>query len=98
MSLACGNMYRSALLLVLLAATSLPHELRAVPNSRSEDQCHAKHYSSFIGKPVEKLEQAELPNARFVCSICAATADVIASRLTVIYSERSKRILKMFCQ
>jgi hypothetical protein len=91
------SQFRSGLLLVLLTAASIPHDLRAAFKPEME-QCHAKDYTRFIGKPVRDLEQLELQNTRFVCNVCAATADVIATRLTVIYSEKSKLILKLFCQ
>jgi hypothetical protein len=68
-------------LILVAAASSLPHELHAAFRPQVDGQCQAKGYLGYIGKPV-----------------CATTADVIASRLTVIYSEKTKRILKMYCQ
>jgi hypothetical protein len=85
-------------LILVAAASSLPHELHAAFRPQVDGQCQAKGYLGYIGKPVGDLEQFRLPNARFVCNVCATTADVIASRLTVIYSEKTKRILKMYCQ
>lgn len=63
------------------------------------DDCHASQFVRFIGRPVAELEQMDLANARFLCTPnCAGTADVQSSRLTVIYSEKTKRIIKLRCE
>jgi hypothetical protein len=61
------------------------------------DQCGAKQYERFIGKPVTALQDMSLPEVRFVCSNCAMTMDVRTSRLTVIYSDKTKLITKLSC-
>jgi hypothetical protein len=72
-------------------------QAHAAPD-RLPDSCGASRFTQFIGKPVTDLENMNPPDTRFVCKEdCVTTADVRASRLTVIYSRKSKRILSLAC-
>ncbi|MBR0750001.1 hypothetical protein JQ582_39435 [Bradyrhizobium japonicum] len=55
-------------------------------------------FAQFIGKPVTDLENMNPPDTRFVCKEdCVTTAVVRVTRLTVIYSRKTKRILSLAC-
>lgn len=81
----------------VFAALGFVDQARAA-SKQSPDQCHASEFIRFIGKPVADLEEMQLPDARLVCEHCATTADVRASRLTIIYSEKSNRISRLKCE
>jgi len=47
---------------------------------------------------VSEMQRLNLRNARFVCiEGCLATADVRATRLTVFYTNKTNRVLGLFC-
>ena len=85
----------SCLTFVTVASANPAH---AAPRSFADD-CHASELLRFIGKPVSSLQEMNLPEARFVCDkYCVTTADVRPSRLTVIYSDKTKRIIRLKCE
>jgi len=85
-----------ALIAATIAAGFLA-QADAAPD-RLPDNCGASRFTRFIGKPVTDLESLNPPDTRFVCKEdCVTTADVRASRLTVIYSRKSQRILSLAC-
>lgn len=84
--------------LIASAVTAgLTAQVHAAPD-RLPDRCGASRFTQFVGKPVTDLENVNPPDTRFVCKEdCVTTADVRASRLTVIYSRKTKRILSLAC-
>lgn len=91
-----GKRINRALIASTIAAGFMA-QAHAAPD-RLPDRCGASRFTQFIGKPVTDLENMNPPDTRFVCKEdCVTTADVRASRLTVIYSRKSKRILSLAC-
>jgi len=59
--------------------------------------CGAEGFERYIGKPVKALKRVRKTNVRYVCSICPATMDFSAERLTVVYDRSSGRITELGC-
>lgn len=87
-------------LLFLMAYAALASAGLAHAASRQlADDCHASELSRFIDKPVSSLQEMNLPEARFICDkYCVATADVRPSRLTVVYSRKTNRVIRLKCE
>lgn len=87
------------LLLFTLLTTSGSTDRAHAASSMLPDNCHANELTRFIGKPVSSLQEMELPESRFICDRdCVATADIRPSRLTVTYSRKTNRILRLKCE
>lgn len=87
------------LLLFIALSTSGLVDLAHAVSSLLPDNCHASELTRFIGRPVSRLQEMELPEARFIRDrYCVATADIRPSRLTVIYSRKTNRILRLRCE
>lgn len=77
------------------ASTDLAHAASREP----PDNCHASELARFIDKPVSSPQEMNLPEARFICDkYCVATADVRPSRLTVVYSRKTNRVIRLKCE
>ena len=59
--------------------------------------CGAKDLARYIGAPVDALKRVRQDEARYVCAGCAMTMDFRASRLTVVYDDKTGRIKRLGC-
>jgi hypothetical protein len=85
-----------AVVVVTLGLTSMAECQAAGRNY--PDLCGAGKLTGYIGRPIEELERLHLDYARFLCvEDCVGTADVQPARVTVHYSKKTGRVLKVFC-
>jgi hypothetical protein len=87
--------------ILIMFAMAKAAEARSEKTAADLSRCGGNSLASYIGKPVAEMERLNLApmDARFICQPgCVATADVRATRLTVIYSEKTKRVTNMHCE
>jgi hypothetical protein len=78
----------------LLGVFALLGPAGAAPDLSS---CGAKEFVRYIGAPVEALKRVRQGDVRYVCAGCAMTMDFRASRLTVVYDDKTGRIKRLGC-
>lgn len=83
---------------LVMAASSLNTSAGAPRKQPDLSNCGGNDLAAYVGKPVADLKRLQPKYARFLCKEnCVGTADVQPARLTVIYSEKTGRVLRMSC-